>query len=370
MFLILGEVYNKIMKILMGRVISKKQAGVTSLLLVLAIGLILTIMVAGISALSIREQQQARKTDLSSRALQAAEAGIKLASAKLSIDPTYSKLTCAPIAGDTTFRPPNTPSGESPLGLNTEITCATVTSVFSDAYEGYLSQDRAFQAFAEPLPRYVSLSWHTRQDGELDSYAYTGTLYPLATGYNSAASIEITVIYWPKTEIGIGDIESHTIFLVPGTTKVLRGETVKNTCPLNTTTYKCSTKVIDEGQPYGFDVRKVLQIDGPEFNDYNMAIRIKPRYRDTHFSLSLHKSDGTNISMQSTSAQIDITARVDNLYRRVRAEKLISQVAVENILDSVVYTGRGNNDTGNFAICKKMIIRVSDNVLAPTSPPC
>ncbi len=368
------------MKILMGRVISKNRAGVTSLLLVLAIGLILTIMVAGISALSIREQQQARKTDLSSRALQAAEAGIKIASAELSTNPGYSKPDCT-IAGSI--------FDGVPLGQNASITCATVTSAFTGAYEGYLSQDRAIQVFAGPSypasgagppPSYVDLQWHdTSLDGALTSPT-TSTLYPTVTGpdYIAAASIEITVTYWPSTAIGIDTIKSATIFFVPGTPDAgysnSGGRTqVKNTC--GGSDYKCATTAVPTRG--GFDLRGALGLTVASgtptatYNAYNMAIRIKPRYRDTHFKLSFFGSvAGSIIPIQSTSAQIDVTAKVDNLYRRVKAEKLIYPVAVENVLDSVVYTGGGDMDDTNFDICKRMIIRVSDKVLVPDMPAC
>ncbi len=373
------------MKILMGRVISKKQAGVTSLLLVLAIGLILTIMVAGISALSIREQQQARKTDLSSRALQAAEAGVKLAVAKLSVTPTYSKPGCSTVTGDTTF------SVDDSLGVNASITCATVTSAFTGAYEGYLSQDRAIQVFAGPSypgpggapagppPSYLNLQWHTLQDGVLPSPT-TSILYPTVTDpdYIAAASIEMTVIYWPGTgTIGTGSIKSATIFFVPGTIdkgfSAMGGRTtpVDNKC--TGTTYKCATTkaIVSSVVQNGFDLRGALGLTtDATYNSYNMVIRIKPRYSDTHFSLSFFNSVGVVVPIQSTSAQIDVTAKVDNLYRRVKAEKLIYSVAIENVLDSVVYTGKGDNDATNYNICKQMIINASDKVLVPTSPVC
>ena len=69
--------------------INSRKPGVTSLLFVLVIGLLLVVMVAGIAALTVREQQQASNTEQSNRALQTAEAGVKAAVQKLDSDSNY-----------------------------------------------------------------------------------------------------------------------------------------------------------------------------------------------------------------------------------------------------------------------------------------
>ena len=72
----------------------KKRPGVTSLLFVLVLGLLITIMVAGLAALTVREQQKTQNTDLGNRARQTAEAGVQAAVQKLSSNPNYEKTTC------------------------------------------------------------------------------------------------------------------------------------------------------------------------------------------------------------------------------------------------------------------------------------
>ncbi len=368
------------MKALMHRAMNKQYAGVTSLLLVLAIGLILTVMVAGISALSIREQQQARKTDLSSRALQTAEAGIKLASAKLSSDPTYSKPGCN--TGD------NTPFASATLlATNAEITCATVTSVFTGTIEGYIEQDRSTDILMGPdypsgvAPSYIQLDWHNVSDGAGGNYV--GNLYPEVTGYSDAAGIEMIIVWWPSVAPGVfltdGKIKTATIFFMPGKKDVgfsamqpiLPRAPVDSGCTGNP--YKCST--IKPGGRPGFNLRGALGLTlaagtpNATYNAYNMAIRIKPRYRSTHFKFGAYNSSNTEIAMQSTKAQIDVTARVDTMYRRVKAEKVILPTTVENIFDTVAFTGEGPTDSETHAICKIMVIR-QDYVLAPGSLTC
>lgn len=355
---------------LMQKLINKKPSGITSLLLVLAIGLTLTVIVAGITTLSIRETQKASSVESSNKALNAAESAIKLAVQKLVSDPNYQQTDCAIPAGDTTY---------SSLTTEAQITCLTVKSVFTTTYESLLQKNRATQlAFGtiagSSVPKYLQLRWQSKtlDTGNLppdSNYQYEGNLYP-EVYQTKPASMEITMYYWPNSSKALGDAKSVTIFLVPG--KADAGYSaasprtqVTNYCDkpgvnppagLEMGDYRCAIS----NSNTGFDIRAAMGLASTATID-NLVLRIKPRYLDTHFELSAFSSSDVNskVNIKSTKAQIDVTTKVGNTYRRVKAEKPISALAVESIFDSVVYSGKGVDDNLTTNICKDQVITLN-----------
>jgi len=373
------------MKKLLFKIKYKKFRGVTSLLFVLAVGIVLVVMIAGIAALTVREQRQASNVDLSNRALLAAESGVKAAAAKINTDSAYTKIGCDP--GD--FSNILTPAEE--------ITCIEVKSNFNPNYEGFAQRDRAVQLFMGPAfadtaipsnlnpnvsPAFIDFKWHsatldntitrTVQGVSQPGYNYTSNLYPEANNYNNAASIEMSFVYWP-TNLNISSVSDSvkvaTIFFVPGRAdagfSAVGGRTaVNNLCEGQANfpgagNYRCTT--IKEVGKAGFNVANALGIDP---NEYNFAIRIKPRYVDTHFEFKAFNSANTSIAVKSAKAQIDVTAKVGNLYRRVKAEKNIIPMALESITDSVLYAGSGPGQNTPKGICKNNIVKIENNVVS------
>lgn len=351
--------------------LSTKQPGVTSLLVVLGIGLFMMVLVSGIAALSLREQQQARNTEFSNRALQTAEAGIKAAVQKLSEDPGYTKTDCPPGVDFEDVIPSN--------DLNQEITCIEVKSTFS-TYQGQADIDKASQLIinapaANLGMKSVQLRWHSKTlDPILASYVLPSTgqqsnLYPTSQNppYQWAASPEITFIYWPIGNISAANnIKTATVFFTPGRDDQAHPE-ISTKCvgqsgATNTGDYRCVT---NGDLPAGFDISSIVGVDPTQ---YNYAVRIKPRYTNMHFQFTAFDKDGKQMNLQSNKAQIDVTARTGDLYRRVKAEKLISPGVLESLFDSVLYAGAGANDTSARSICKKLVVR-SNGAIAPTQTP-
>ena len=363
------------MKDLMQKGFSRKQPGVTSLLLVLAIGLTLTVMIAGISALSIREQQQASNTELSNKALQAAESGVKLALQKLNDNPSFStpadtcnKLEVLGISNSTN------------VGSNSEITCIEVKNVFTGSYEGKIERDKATQVFiggqacptgqnpdgscvggaviANKGANNFQFRWHSKTlDQTLADYTNIAT-YPVVEGYKSAASIEMTFIYWPRAR-GFTQVKSATVFFVPGKDDLGYSAAggraqVKTDCAANSPkngNYRCGI-----GGDLGINLQNTLGLAEAGEN-YNFAIRIKPYYADTHFEATAFIDSSTNtVPIQSSKAQIDVTAKTNNLYRRVKAEKVIIPSAVENIFESTIYSASTGTLGSNAGICKTIVV--------------
>ena len=348
--------------------LASRPAGVTSLLFVLAISLVLIVMVAGIAALTVREQRQAANTELSNRALQTAEAGVKAAVAKLSTDPAYSKAEC------------DTPDTEGIFtnisATDQTITCATVTSLFSTTYEGYLETDRTTQfiyasSVATDRPYYLKLSWNAPSLGDPATTiaAFVGSLYPAVLNYNNAAMVEMNIVYWPKTAATATSFKNVTLLFAPGNNTNQPNNPIANTCPNPSTgTYSCiTTNAINYS---GFSIATATGIIPANVGNYNYAIRITPRYKNTHFSLTGYKTDGSTIApAQSNKAQIDITAKVGNLYRRVKAEKIITPTAIETIGTSVLYAGRGPDDTASYGICKTLAVNTNFAIISGTPGP-
>ncbi len=362
---------NELMDKLSNRLASR-PAGITSLLFVLAISLVLIVMVGGIAALTVREQQQASNTELSNRALQTAEAGVKAAVAKLSTEPGYSNTSCTAPANDTTF---------SSLNITDQtITCATVTSIFSTTYEGFLETDRTTQFIYDPVsslgtvtPYYLKLSWNAPSLGDpaanLAAFTGTNSLYPAAgTNYANAAMVEMNIVYWPKANATAESFKNATLLFAPGNNNNTNNP-IANTCT-GTSTYSCTTT--NDGTNGGFSIENAIKstMNIATFNPnlYNYAIRITPRYKDTHFSFAAYQTGGTAIApAQSNKAQIDITAKVGNLYRRVKAEKIILPTAIETIGTSTLYAGRGSSDNVSYGICKTAVVNTYDNALTLVS---
>ncbi len=341
-------------------VLKTNRQGVTSLLFVLAISLVLIVMVGGIAALTVREQQQASNTELSNRALQTAEAGVKAVVAKLSANPTYSKAGCGSADGNALD-----------LGLSISdqtITCATVTSLFIAAYDGFLETDRTTQFIYDPTnsigtdtPYYLKLSWN---DPNLDGVnqaaaAWTNSLYPAVSDYTAAAMVEMNIVYWPKDGATANNFKNATLLFAPGKAASANNP-IANTC--GNGTYSCTTT--NDGNNDGFSIATATGIPAANVGNYNYAIRITPRYRGTHFAFTAYKSDGKTVTpAQSNKAQIDITAKVGNLYRRVKAEKIILPSSIETIGTSVLYAGRGPNDSASYGICKTAVVNTTGNSL-------
>lgn len=346
-----------------------KPKGVTSILVVIAVTVILTIIIGGIAALTVRELRQASNTELSNRALQTAESGVKAMVQKLNSDPTYTKTDCAPGIFENVV-----------TDTNQEITCITSTSQFNGSYESYLEKDNATQVFlgqaytsieadTANTPQYLKVSWNeeTLDKPEIVAYPVTGELYPGSNEYKYAAGMEITIISWPSTGLSATNAEVATIFVMPGRDDA--GYTSKNpgstklTTNCSNTPYKCTTKDAT-GKP-GFDIFAAL---GKTYNaNTKFAIRVKPRYANTHYKIEAFNSSSQTVNIQSSKAQIDVTAKVGNLYRRVKAEKVVLPSSVENVFDSVLFSGNNISDGSSPGICKNIVTKQNAGVYEPVT---
>lgn len=359
------------------RGLNKKYSGATSLIVVLTVGMILIAIVGGIATLTIREQRQATNTDQSNRALQTAEAGVKLASQKLTQNINYTQ---GEVCGDAV---PEEYKNLFPAGQQQQVTCISVTNEFSEL-EGVVEKDKATQIIIERQagqlgPGSMQLRWHSDTADpvvpQIASYASPNNeFYPDDEGYSAAAAPEITFVRWTKGTINTSNLPTETVFFMPGHEDLgknpdgsLNGvtsacEDANGVKPANAGAYRCVT---NPASATGFNLNSALRLSPAlSSGSFNYAIRIKPRYADMHFQLRIWDTSGNLMTVKSTNAIIDVTARSGNLYRRIKAEKPIIPTALESISDSVLFAGRGVDDQQNKNVCKTIVVK-DDGTLAP-----
>jgi len=203
------------------------------------------------------------------------------------------------------------------------------------------------------------LSWNAPSLGDTaDNLAdFTASLYPAVEGYSNAAMVEMNIVYWPKTGATAYSFINSTLLFAPGNNNnKIKPYIAVNTACNASGLYKCTTNDVSRTIK-GFSIASATGIPAANVGNYNYAIRITPRYKGTHFALTAYKTGGIDIApAQSNKAQIDVTAKVGNLYRRVKAEKIILPSAIETIGTSVLYAGRGSNDNASCGITKAAVV--------------
>lgn len=178
---------------------------------------------------------------------------------------------------------------------------------------------------------------------------------PGACSYPSAAAstMEVTFFSWPKninstflSGVDSSGIKTKTYILVPGASGTSKA--ADSNVQTNPST-SCNTSYVDFQCAANLDVSNLAGYDPTNFR---YAMRVTSRYKATDFNARFFK-DATQsqpAQVRSSEAEIDVTARSGNLYRRIRAYKPIGNLS---ILDSVLGSGR--------EICKNLTVTPSPN---------
>lgn len=367
--------------IMLMRGLKRSHSGATSLIIVLIVGMILMVMVGGIAALTLREQRQATNVDQSNRALQTAEAGVKFAVQRVIADPAFIEENIDECGEDKIAANPKAAEFLNifPAQTGQQITCVFVGNKLK-SLEGSLQKDQATQVLVETPasalgPYYFQLRWHSDTlDSQLANYS-KDVFYPDDSNYNAAAAPEVTFVRWPKNSFSSSQegLPIETVFFMPGQADK-SGNNVMSGCnkgaasdaeKANYGEYRCVT---NPSSNVGFNINQAIRLTSGTSSSFNFAIRIKPRYADTHYQLRIFDESGQELTMQSSNVMIDITARSGDLYRRIRAEKPITPTALENLFDSVLFGYGEGSDSASRDICKGLVVR-SDFTLAPAQNP-
>lgn len=362
--------------------VSKTKSGATSLIIVLVVSMILMVMVGGIAALTLREQRQAINTDQSNRALQTAEAGVRFAVQRIASDPSFIQQNIE-VCGEENIK--NDSKAKEFANIfssqaEQQVTCVFVGNQLK-SYEGVLQKDQATQVIVKTPatqlgPYYLQLRWHSDTlDPILASYTKS-VFYPGVDNYNAAAAPEITFVRWQKNSFSPSEtgFPTETVFFMPGQddkASPFNGVTSgcdKGSAGANAVNYGDYRCVTNPNSNVGFAIPNAIRVANA--SSFNYAIRIKPRYADTHFQLRVFDESRNELPMQSSKAVIDITARSGDLYRRIRAEKPIEPIALENVFDSVLFNyGEGGN-SADARICKGLVVRENYQLAPVQTPSC
>lgn len=337
--------------------------GAVSMITVMFVTIILAVMVIGFVRLMISEQRQATDDDLSNRAFYAAESGIEDAKAALAAymagsddfdaDMLDKFDDCEPFGDQFLIDDPS---------FETEITCQLVKTSLPDVQADGAAAFSSFMirlAAEEGFDRF-RLEWHKPgSDGEnyalkSDSRLQTvanwndgGTPYPAAMkvtlvkqGISSNASreevIDATRIVYllPSSSGGVNvlDTESSSFGLGDSSPQAVN---CTSSAQADADDYSC---VVDFTNLF------------PGANDY--YVMLTPLYTSTSIKLSLHDSGDNLINIVDAQAEVDVTAKAGDVFRRVRARVLLSDPAIALVPDLAV----GSNE-----ICKDYILREDPN---------
>jgi len=339
--------------------------GATSLLVVTGLALVFIVIITGLTTLSIRQSQQALNTDLSSRALAAAESAAQDAAQRLNINPNEEYPSCTDITrstfvGDTTsFNNAVKPILSTSADNTTSVVCRTV-SISSTQPSGQIKKDDSVQIFTY-LPSGTSinqmeLEWGKENAVVQDSVA----MYPELVNWPAGAPavIELSVVSWPKTGLVSSDnLSIDTRMVVPtsipndSSPKLLSGtfispKTCTSTLPVSG--YNCKTTI---------DLDKMVPGTTGAVNR-NIVVRLRARYKDADYQAKFFNKPSLSspVAVKSSRALIDVTAKVGDLYRRIQAEK---PLANNSFINDVLYSGA--------SICKTLTVKPDYSLIDPNN---
>lgn len=346
----------------------RRQTGGASLLTTVILAILLLGVVGGLATLSINEIRQAANTEQSARALSAAESGVAQLAEKIDTEVgSHERTACN--------SEPSTPTTAGPpieFGENSAITCATVKAGDSEETVGVVDRDQSYRidlsgAYKKGSPgtklpvTAMSIEWHGT--GDVASAVLSGATFPkLATTSNldSPAALELTYAHWSLSGqnivalsqpedygIGLKKVVFNPAFNGPGVPE--------NTCKADasaiTDGYACTTRQSATADVMDPPSRRfeLNALSVPTTPDVKLVFKLTARYNGTHFRLKFY--NGTEVLMVPQAyATIDVTARSNNLYRRVIAQKPLALTSSIDYLDNTIFSGKN--------ICKDMKVDV------------
>ncbi len=385
----------------------RSPLGAASLLVTIMVGLLLIAIIASLSVISNRESRQASDVDLSNKAFSAAETGVQQAAAQLNANPNYHQEACNASAAAPTVAQP-----ETSLDANTAITCSIVSSQTNN-FATQLARDKTVQINLSGLSvGGMLVQWNDKtNDSTVPTPAdFTSTcqippnfaqLNPSANGYPQnytncgtqangwpfPAMLEMHFIWWSKSgpngtgftasdlsaDSTANSLNSKDIVVVPyesnGTTERLDDTSVSpsttntpgsvgsgllNGCSTNTPgSYRCSLGVVSSVsgsyQVTPLNLNNVIA----NASSQNIIVRVTARYAGTNLSFQFYPpSSNTPMTFTGPASTIDVTARVNDLYRRTISQKPV-QTQIIDFLDNAMYSGG--------ILCKNLKVNQSNN---------
>ncbi|MBA3679131.1 hypothetical protein H0W80_02985 [Candidatus Saccharibacteria bacterium] len=332
----------------------KYPRGATSLLIVTGLSLVLIVIIVGLTAASVQQSRQALNTDLSNRARVAAEATAHDAAQLLNQYPDLQVPKCdgSEITG---YKDSLTPTDRSNLvkpvlstnaDNKTEIVCRTITSL-ATTFNQTVDKDTSTQFFLPSKTTIIKsfkLLWGDKssESNQLPG----GSVFPTVSAWpgDVPAALELTFVYWPKagytsTQDGL---PVKTVLILPRTSTpdpspeplttnvVCAGYTGEGASSIGT--YTCKMEA---------DFSSIPNITTAP----NIVMKVKSRYKNAPIQIQFYDTSGKLVEVKSSTATIDITAKVGDLYRRITAQK---SVGGNSVLEDVLYSKE--------SICKTLTV--------------
>ncbi len=331
-----------------------RQQGGASLLTTVILAIVLLGIVGGLTTLSVNELRQASNTEQSNRALSAAEGYVQQLASEIA-------TTSGPHDRDTCSGP------DKAVGSPTDnlyITCAIVKTGLNNEIVGKLERDESFKInlmdavkdsdVLSALVHSMSIEW--AKAGESIT-SLPANWQPLDTSnWTSPAALELTYAWWAATGqiTTLGLAAGNDAYGLPMRRYVLRPATSVSggSPPATVVGTACGVDYAD-----GYlckttsNVSLAAASEGTTLaSDSNFMFKLTARYNGASFRLKFYDSSGNLLKLPQPYATIDVTARSNNLYRRVIAQKTLAQTSAFAVFENAIFSGKN--------ICKDM--KVSD----------
>lgn len=332
------------------------QRGGASLLTTVILAIVLLGIVGGLTTLSVRELRQASNVEQSNRALKAAEGYANTLASGITVGGTVPVRKACNADPST----PDVPGTDVTIDTNLVITCATVSAGLDDKIIGNIERDQserinlteAFDSDGNPAKvAKMTLEWGSTSQGDPIP---SPPLWPDGTSWgNAPAAVELSYTWWPAaTQIVplAGDDDYGlplTRYLInPGGNVAVTSGTIQTACGSSPgSSYKCWAD--DSGSVKKIDLTSVTAASATP-SSTNFSIKLTARYNNLPYQLRFYDASDKLLKVRAPYATIDVTARSNNLYRRVIAKKELSYNSSISYLDNVLFSGTN--------ICKDLLV--------------
>lgn len=335
------------------------RRGGASLLTTAVLAVLLIGVIGGLTVLSINELRQAANKEQSARALSAAESHIDTLAQTIDTEVGSHERTACNATPDA----PGTEKGPIDFADNSYITCATVTAADSDETVGVIQRDQSYRldlskAYLDDPSNPVqvakmSIEWAGNEDfpASISGFSPFTVFDSLFIGNKtSPAALELTYVGWssaggtiaPLTGTNDYGLGFKKVVLRPGQGAVPNTipATICNTYGTSVDGYYCRTGV--SAAVTSFDLSTGVGFSSTQ----NLVFKLTARYNRTKFRLKFFNSADQILKVPQPYATIDVTARSNNLYRRVIAQKPLTLETPIDYLDNAIFSGKN--------ICKDM----------------
>lgn len=302
--------------------------GFVSIFAVLIIMGILTLIMVGFSALVRRTQQQTLDNQLSNQAFYAAESGVNDAAKVLAANPAYSKTTCQDIAND-----PQEFVYSLDAASSVGYTCVLVNTVNSSLdFSNVPVQGQASpvtfnlrSSSASNISKF-DISWSSA----ITNTKRSDTVLPTSSGWGNNLGM-LRVDLAPDDSASGYDraslvTKSFTFFLYPTSAGLNGPFTVSNATAAGGSANQGQIYYASNCSVSGGSVACTATIQLSPASTTKYVVRLQSLYASSDVSIKNGvDSTGASINWVAGQANIDVTGKASDVYRRIQVRLPINQ---------------------------------------------